>query len=497
MNPRTRLILYALAGAALAVAVGIKVADEEFGLVALLALVSTWLIVKRVSVVPPEAWLLAFALVGYIVGNRGFAQMQPAPSIPLLPAEAALLVAVPTLAFRVIFRESPGWRGDLLNYGILAWMLIGTARLPFDIRSYGVVALRDYAMIYYAAFFFVAQDYATASPAARLLRRSLTIAFVLLVPVVVSILIAPDFLVAHLTWHGIPIIYHKSDLIATSLGAAFFWLWTRRQQSGHRRWQLLAAASLLLIAVMASPRAGMFAVFVTTILWVASGRWRIAAAQAGIVAAAGLVAVAAALFSHEDFHTSLPYSMYEHVISFFDPAGHGTYVNNASGDLGGNNQFRLIWWRDVVEDTLATHPVAGQGFGSDLSARFLVDFDLLSDETFAARSPHSMIVTVIGRMGLLGLAAWLALSAGAATLVWRLFKAGGPDQLGLASVVCVVGVSAYFGVVLEGPMGAVAFWTALGLASAQARELAPSGLVSPQTRYSATASAEWHVAKGS
>jgi O-antigen ligase len=241
----------------------------------------------------------------------------------------------------------------------------------------------------------------------------------------------------------------------------------------------------------------MFAVFVTTLLWVATGRWRIAAAQAGIVAAAGVAAVGAALVSHENFQTSLPYSMYEHVISFFDPAGHGNYVNNESGDLGGNNQFRLIWWRDVVEDTLATHPVMGQGFGSDLSARFLVDFDLLNDETFAARSPHSMIVTVIGRMGLLGLAAWLALSAGAAGLVWRLLKAGSPDQLGLASVVCVVWVSACFGVVLEGPMGAVAFWIVLGLASAQERELAPSGPASPQTRYSATASAEWHVAKGS
>jgi hypothetical protein len=473
------------------------VANEEFGLAALLALASAWLIVKRLSPVPPEAWLLAFVLVGYIVGNRGFAQAQPTPTLPLLPAEAALLVGVPALAFRCVFRESPGWRGGALNYGILAWMLLGTLRLPLDLRAYGVVALRDYAMIYYAAFFFIAQDYAAGSPAAQLLRRALTLAFGLLVPVVVSILISPEFLVTHLTWHAIPLIYHKSDLIATSLGAGFFWLWTRWHRSGHRRWMALAAASLLLIAAMASPRAGMFAVFVTTILWAAAGRWRIAAAQAGLLAAAGVVALAAALFSHEDFHTSLPYSMYEHVLSFFDPAGRGTYVNNVTGDLGGNNQFRLIWWRDVLEDTLATHPALGQGFGADLSARFLVDFDLLNDEAFAARSPHSMVMTVIGRMGLLGLAAWLTLSIGAARLIWRLLRTGDPDRMGLASVAGVIGVSACFGVVLEGPMGAVAFWTVLGLASAQARELVPSGPVSPRTRYSATASAEWHVAKGS
>ena len=115
-----------------------------------------------------------------------------------------------------------------------------------------------------------------------------------------------------------------------------------------------------------------------------------------------------------DLRTSAPYSAYEHAVSIFDPEGTGSYINAESGDPGGNNRFRGIWWTDVINETLATNPVFGLGFGSDLAARFLADYDLLSDETFSARSPHSMIVTTFGRMGFLGLAIWIAVSAGMA-----------------------------------------------------------------------------------
>ena len=470
MSPRVRAILFTVVGAGLAIVIGADLADEKFVLATLLGLFALWLIAAKVSRVAPQAWLLGAALVGYIVGNRGFAQMQPTRGIPLLPAEAVLLVSVPILAVRMTMKKSAGVQRDPLNYAILAWMAVGALRLPFDMRDYGVVALRDFAMVYYGAFFFVAQDFGTDSASARMLRKSLTVAFVLLMPAVVSTLVAPDFLLTYLTWDGIPLIFHKSDLIATSLAAGFFWLWTRWDQS-HRRWWLAAATlSLFLIGTMSSPRAAMVAVFLVTLLWVACGRWRIAAFELTATGAALVVALAVVLGSGRDLKTSLPYSMYEHVASLFDPGGHNTYINNESGDLGGNNQFRLIWWKDVIEDTVHSKPLMGQGFGADLSARFLADFDLLNDETFAARSPHSMIVTVFGRMGIVGFLCWMAISGYAASVVWRLFRRGDPDGMGLACVTASFWLSSCVGVVLEGPMGAVIFWTALGLANSTLRK---------------------------
>ncbi len=496
MNPRVRMILFVAAGAALGIAIGVEIADESYGLSALISLAATWLALRKTNPGAPDAWLVAVIMVGYIVGNRGFAQLQPAAQIPLLPAEAVLLFVVPSLLFRIAVKRSRGFQADALNYSILAWMILGAIRLPRDMQTFGVIALRDFATIYYACFFFIAQDLAGQEDSRRIMKGALTWSYLLLPPVVVSIVISPDFLLDHLTIRGIPLIYHKSDLIAMSLAGGFFWLWTRWEKTQHARWIAAAATSLILIGAMDSPRAGMFAVAVTTALWIFTGRWRIAAAEGFVVTGALALSIAYVVLTGRDLKTSAPYSVYEHAISIFDPAGQGTYINGESGDPGGNNRFRLIWWRDVAEDTLAQNPVMGIGFGGDLASRFLADYDLLSDENFAARSPHSIVFTVIGRMGLLGLTAWIAISASLLTLAWKTLKSGDPDQRGLVSVALSVFLSACFGVVLEGPMGAVAFWTVLGIANARGRTIQPSGPASPQTHCTSTASGEWPVANG-
>jgi hypothetical protein len=495
ISPRTRLILFAVAGAALGLTLGVDVADESYGLAGLVAVAALWLVVGRVSEAAQEAWLLAVILVGYIVGNRGFAQLQATSQLPLLPAEAVLLVAVPALVFRIVMKKTWGIRRDSLNTVILAWIIIASIRLPLDMSHYGAMALRDYATIYYAVFFFIAQDLGGQPVSSRLLRGAFTAAFLLLIPAVVSVLVSPDFLVDHFRFRGTPIIFHKSDLVATSLAAGFFWFWTRWEKRRNWLWFASAAASLLLVGGMASPRAAMFASAVMTTLWVLTGRWRILAAQFGIIAAGAVIAVAVIVFSGKDLKTSAPYSMYEHAMSIFDPNGTGTYINGESGDPGDNNRFRLVWWRDVIEDTIATNPLYGIGFGGDLSARFLIDYDLISDESFAARSPHNVVVTMIGRMGLIGLISWLAVMAGAGVMIWRLLRRGEPDGMGAASVACVVLLSACFGVVLEGPMGAVVFWTALGLGTAWLHRdapatVAPQGSVDPRP-----VGDEWPVAK--
>jgi len=133
MNPRLRLTLFLILGTALAIFIGVDLANESYALATLAALVCCWIFVEWKSVAPPDAWLLAAAVVGYIVGNRGFAQIQPAANIPLLPAEAVLLAAVPALAVRVAMKRAIAVRKDFLNYAILVWMVIGTARLPVDL----------------------------------------------------------------------------------------------------------------------------------------------------------------------------------------------------------------------------------------------------------------------------------------------------------------------------------------------------------------------------
>jgi hypothetical protein len=466
MNPKFRILLFSLAGIICGIVIGIDLADESYGWAVIAALVCLWFVIERVSSSPPDAWLLALTLAGYLVGNRGFAQIQPASRIPLLPAEIALGIGVPALLFRAAAKRISLFRRDFLNYSIAIWGVLGLIRLPLDVKLYGVVALRDFAMVYYVAFFFLGQAFGSRREPASLLRSTLTLSYLCLLPFAFDMAVAPDFLVDNLTFRGIPIIFHKSDLIAAYLGGGFFWLWSRMAGTGKLLWGLSALLCLLLIGILASPRAAMAGVFVITCLWLLVGRWRILAAQAVAIATASVIFVVVYLLLGKDIKTSPPYAVYEHAVSIFDPAGTGSYLNAASGNPGDNNRFRTVWWGDVIHETLDANPVFGLGFGADLASKFLADYDLLSDESFAARSPHSMIVTVFGRMGFAGLLAWLCVSAAMWRIIWLLIKRGTPDGMGLASIAGVIWTSASVGVVLEGPMGAVVFWTVLGLANA-------------------------------
>ncbi len=465
MHPRLRLWLIGTLGAVLAVMIAFGITGESYLLASLTMVVVLWLILEWAHGPLPEAFILAGVVFGYIVGNRGFAQLSVTASLPLLPAEAALLLVVPALVLRLGRRQLAAVRRDWLNLSLLAWILVGAFRLPMDLRDHGFLAMRDFAMVYYAVFFFIAQAYAGHAASIRLLRRTLTAAFLVL-PVVAAVdYVAPDFFL-HLTFRGVPLIFYKSDLLAALLMAGFFWLWTRWEKSRNAWWLIPAAASLLLPSTAASPRAAIVALAVVTLMWLLARRWRIAAAQVAIVGVAVTMAVFIFALGNKNIRETAAYSTYEHVISIADIQGTGTYTNHESGDPGDNNRFRVVWWTAVLDETLADNPLFGLGFGHDLAARFLADYGLVADDDFSARSPHSMIVSVLGRMGLLGLLLWLAVTAGMGVLTRRIFRQGAWDNLGLISVAWVLWISGCFGIVLEGPMGAVVFWTVLGLANA-------------------------------
>jgi len=466
MIPRVRLIMVTGIAMILAVVLGAELANENYFLTSLLVAALLWIVADWTGGPLPETWAVAAIIVGYIVGNRGFAQASLSSRFPLLPAETTLALCVPTMLVRAACKQLPFMRRDALNFAVAAWMAAGAMRLPLDLRAQGVTAIRDFAMVYYAAFFFIAQMLGQHGASARLLRRGLTLAFVSL-PVVAALYERmPDFFSTHLTLRDIPLIYHKSDLIATSLAAGFFWLWSRQEEKPKAYWLLVAGASLALIPTMESARAAMIGTAGGTLLWIAAGRWRVLGFQVALVAAAIIGTLAVLVFLKRDGKDTVIYSAYEHAVSVVDFQGKGTYFNRDSGDPGDNNRFRLVWWHAVYREVLEDNPLFGLGFGYDLSARFLADYDWLMVGDFAARSPHSMLLTMFGRMGALGLALWLAIAAAMAARTWRVVRARDYGRLGLWSVVWVTWISACFGVVLEGPMGAVVFWVALGLASA-------------------------------
>ena len=467
LSPLWRSRYFAIAGALLAVVLGSQIADGSYFWAGLCAGGLAALALMRIQSQRIGTLLLGGLLVGYIVGNRGFAQLSVLSGFPLLPAEFVLLVAGGILVVQCARQRVLPVRYDALNLTLFVWMLIGTIRLLFDIRAYGFAALRDYALVYYGAFFFLAQYAARDAATVRFLHRCVLVACGLLLVVHPLAEQFPDFFLGSLTIRGIPVIFYKDDLAGNfmAMGSLLFFL--RYEKSRHLAW---LAASLALAGLMfaTNSRSSMVGLAVAAAWLAVAGRWRfVAALSAGVVVAAiGILLVAQV--RHQSWKQTPLYSVYERTASIADPLGQRSYQDEESLSKGDNNVFRLVWWQAAVGETVESNLWFGLGFGHDLAYRFIREYFPDNTEEFTARSPHNVLITVFARMGVIGSVAFLAFLVACAVRTLRILRHAAPnaDSGAFWCAAWVLLVCACFGVVLEGPMGAVVFWSILGMAAA-------------------------------
>jgi len=280
----------------------------------------------------------------------------------------------------------------------------------------------------------------------------------------------PEFFTQRLTVRGIPLIFYKADLAGTSLAVGALLYFRESEVRGQIRWVL---PSLLLAAgtLATDNRASLLGLAVGAGLLLIGRRWRFAATlgAGGIIAAVVVVLVAA--IRGTPWKQTVVYEVYEQAVSITDPLGQRSYTGEGTANKGDNNRFRSVWWGSVIEETVATNPIAGLGFGYDIASNFVQQYYPDLEEEFSTRSPHNILVSMFGRLGLAGLLPFLAILG---LMAARSVRAAREDQVaaGLWCGAWVIFVSACFGVVLEGPMGAVLFWTLLGLAESERAKVA-------------------------
>ncbi|MDA8528783.1 hypothetical protein N9K67_08320 [Opitutaceae bacterium] len=83
----------------------------------------------------------------------------------------------------------------------------------------------------------------------------------------------------------------------------------------------------------------------------------------------------------------------------------------------------------------------------------------------------AIFVTVFARMGLVGLSLFLGIVALMFHYTRNALISSEPHELGAWAGAWAILASASFGVVLEGPMGAIVFWILLGIASGMTSNL--------------------------
>lgn len=464
MNPRLRLLIFSVVASLLAVWLGWKVAEGAYFWPMLAASVAGAAILVRLIRLPLDVIALGVVVFGYIAGNRGFAQLMPVPGLPLLPAEVVLLVAGGWWVVSLAHERRLPWTSDPLNRLILLWIILGTARLFFDVRAHGFLALRDYAMVYYAFFFFIAQRIARVEAVRRFLLGATLVASILVLPGMLLTEAFPAFFFGQLTVNGVPLIYYKGDLGGMFIGVGSLLLYFFAQ-GRQRYWAWPVSAVMFIFVAAGGNRAAMLGLVIATLLLVFARRWHFAAWQGAAVAVALAGAVTLAVVFNNTWAENKLHGVADRLKSLADVQGVANYESEDSFNKGDNNRYRLLWWKNVVIDTWEGNPVFGLGFGHDLAKSFAQEYNPEGSEEFGVRSPHNIFLSVFGRLGLVGLAVWSAFCAVLLRETWRSLHHDADGMLwALWCSLWVILIGASLGVVLEGPMGAVPFWTLLGLA---------------------------------
>lgn len=425
--------------------------------------------------------ILAGLLAGYLIGNRGFAQFLPIPNLPLLPGEAGLAALTVWLFVERAKSANPINLWDGIGWCLFLWMVYGCGRMLFDARHFGLLAIRDFAMVYYATFYFLARMIVLREPkTTEFLLATIRISALIMAPLYLIDRLFPGLFLDYLTLRGIPLIFYKDDLagLYAAIGSVLHFM--RFEQTG--KWRSAVFSVLLVGTVLSTDNRAALVALITMIGWVTlSGRWRLAGGL-GAGAVLGVVVLLFVTHVRNDSWRETPlFEIYEAAISVTDPTGTRSYSGEGTFAKGDNNLFRWVWWQLVLSETWQQSPVFGLGFGYDMAADFRREYYANMARDFTARSPHNIFITVFGRMGLVGLIPFVLAVAMMLRATWRVARRGDPLELTPWAAAWAILASASFGVVLEGPMGAVVFWILLGTASGYTASLAEPSSATEQT----------------
>lgn len=145
-------------------------------------------------------------------------------------------------------------------------------------------------------------------------------------------------------------------------------------------------------------------------------------------------------------------------------------IVDRGGERQGTVEWRLDWWGKIIGYTFqGEHFWMGKGFGADLAAE-----DGFLGSALGLRSPHNATMTALARMGVPGLAIWLAFHIGfGLTLLKAYLRAQRAGHQFWASIFVFVliywgagMINGSFDVYWEGPQGAIWMWTMIGLGMA-------------------------------
>lgn len=414
--------------------------------------------------------LLLLLLAGLALLDRSVALLS-VPGVPIYPAEIVLGVG---LAYLVVTRQpirsirGGQWFAPVLLIVYLVW---GFAKVITSLHYPILMVVRDSALIYYALF--AGLVLGLASVDSRFNPSELVRLWGRFVPW--FLIIAPVRLVGAAVFNDqgpkIPgsdiafISSHRLGNLGALIGVAVVYL-----ASSERRNRATIAGIvggiIMLIVIGTQNRGGMLAgglaILLAVVLWNRHIKLHLGWVVA-VLAATLLVAWSLDITVHTDTRDISVSQLASNVQSLVASDGGG------GGQLSDTVNFRTQLWERVLARTVETGQLEnGWGFGVNLGSDYVP-----GGGDVALRNPHNSHLTVVARLGLVGIAIWIVLWA---SWFWGVFRRARAavhsrwpvgDDVGRLALLAGAGgaailMNAYVDPTLETPMVAVWLWSLFG-----------------------------------
>ncbi|MBT8036547.1 MAG: O-antigen ligase family protein [Verrucomicrobiae bacterium] len=405
---------------------------------------------------------LIFLLLGYAFGGKGFAYVTPFE--PFYVGEFCMCICLLLLVFRMkLFIAATRGHGQMIWVLMICMIsLSGLRLLFFDFQVYRMLAIRDSSTAYYGLFFIVSYVAMEKDANFRAMKKVLPWCCAL------ALLSAT---LAHFKVHLLLMELHPY------MGNVFF---PHQDTTKPFLAALLVSLSVLIIQkkkltpipvcfvvtaiLLLGQTSGVVAlIFAYAFLFLTTHRKEFLMLGIGGVflalVAVGVIAISASTGDSE-------YLGKDHVETFQDIQDFDTRVNNDN-----TTSWRLGWWRTIWDETMDYSPLFGQGFGADLSG----EFQEITEVESVARYPHNVAFTVIGRMGLIGLFAFMTLISIILLHLRRgaimILRGGELDYHFLLAITFVLAgiANGFLQMTYEGPYAAIPHWVVLGYVFAYIR----------------------------
>jgi len=423
-------------------------------------------------------WLkaLLFVLFGYAFLDKGFAYLFLGELVLLFGSMVFLLSRRVMLVF-----SDP----VLFLWGLFAFW--GFCRTVPYLSNYRFDAIRDAVIWAYGSFALILVAFVNkSSQISRALNtyRKFLRWFLPIIPILLILSLTLWNSLPRIPWSkSTTILTLKAGDVAVSVAAAAVFLMTfpNRMRGGGRpeisisRMIGIGGIYLTALIVMVWNRGGFLGIILAVLLFSAVRAHQMVWKIPAIIILGTTVALALSLAIPANLHIGRRSFSFDKVIATV-----GTFAGGSDAGTGhqGTAQWRLIWWKNIVQETFfGPYFWTGRGFGVNLAVADGPFGNATSEEDVALRSPHNGSMTILARMGVPGFVIWLALNA---VFAIRLFRAqrlatqsgsrfwGGLNLWILACWLATF-TNLNFDVYLEGPQGCIWFWSIIGFGVAALR----------------------------